>query len=309
MDASKWIRRPDPPTLPYFFALDWLDRAVEKPRFGEPYVPFGRLTAIGMLMFETGALVGHALREQLPTLTLMLGDPWTQMEQILVGYNPNAPMPHDGITSEDWYTYLRSSPAARERAAEQLLERGHSCLADYGIVQGFYKHKEPHSFFELYMYAFLHERAVAVADFDPFPEEDSAPALREFLHDWASDKEEIIGAYAHCESAMEAGLGMGAKYPDMTESLWRNTWEHPDEAEWEQWASLGLPLEKPPKPITFEERQESLLSVLRVFVDTYYPEAALIKILIALPELAEPLFGRQRPKRPAKRRARRKPGR
>ena len=268
--ASDCIHRADPPPLGYFFALDWLDRAVEKPWRGNAYVRFGPLMVAKLLMFETGAVLGHALRKRLTWLILMLADPVTLWDHVWVRTEPKEPYP---FTRQQFIAALYGSPEFRKKQTKEVRDGARSWLSNYERACG--HHATPRSFFDLYVYSDLVKQVMDESL--QLAEEvglfgggltDSTPALCDVLRRRASDKVDFMWAYCQCEEAMTAGVGVGAEYPAMIEPLWRQTWQHVDEVEWARWCSLGLPIEKPPSRITFEQRQDALISALSLFVIT-----------------------------------------
>lgn len=284
--ASDWIQRPDPPTLGYFFALDWLDRVVEKPWLGNACVRFGPLMVAKLLMFETGAVLAHALGERVTWLIPMLADPVTLFDQVWVRTEPKQPYP---FTRQQFIAALYDSPEFRKEQTQKIRDGARSWLLNYELACGL--HANPRTFVELYVYRDLAQdvwdESLQLAEEMGLLDgglTDSTPALCDLLRRRASDKVDIKWAYCQCEEAMTAGVGVGAEYPAMIEPLWRQTWQHVDEVEWARWWSLGLPIEKPPSRITFGQRQDALISALSLFVITYYFD------------LADRLFSRPRPR-------------
>lgn len=70
----------------------------------------------------------------------------------------------------------------------------------------------------------------------------------------------------------EEGIGFGSCFPELTEKMWRRTYEAIDMDQWSEARAYGLTLpEKPPK-MSFEEQEQNVLEMVATYVSEYYPE-------------------------------------
>ena len=68
------------------------------------------------------------------------------------------------------------------------------------------------------------------------------------------------------------GIGFGSCFPELTEKIWRRTYESIDMDKWSKYRSSGLVLsEKPPK-MNLEEREQMVLKMVAAYVSEHCPE-------------------------------------
>jgi hypothetical protein len=99
------------------------------------------------------------------------------------------------------------------------------------------------------------------------------PALS--LTAWQRKEVEVAHAYQSSVMSFVDGVAFGAAYADRLSSMWRHTWEHPDDEVWATWKAFGLPLNPPQAAVRFEDRCADLQAVVEITVRNQYPHIKL----------------------------------
>jgi len=79
------------------------------------------------------------------------------------------------------------------------------------------------------------------------------------------------GPLFEAEMFILEGIAFGASFPELTENLWKRSYET-DLSEWQKWRTRGLDIPEQPEPITLEEAERDFLHVVAVYVSQYVPE-------------------------------------
>ena len=125
-----------------------------------------------------------------------------------------------------------------ERRAEELMAK---CAG-----------QEPKTFFE------FHEK---VGDIDP------AELLRDGMKNVPIREALMIG-----QVGVVDGVAFGARYPELTERLYRAQYEEVDEESWHEARKYGLDVPEEPTRMPLEEREHAALLELAAFATDTYPE-------------------------------------
>ena len=68
------------------------------------------------------------------------------------------------------------------------------------------------------------------------------------------------------------GIGFGSAFPELTEKLYRNTFEKVDRDSWIEARKYGLAISEEPTIISLEEQEEIVLQMVAAYALEYYPE-------------------------------------
>ncbi|MBI4505166.1 MAG: hypothetical protein HY691_06495 [Chloroflexi bacterium] len=82
----------------------------------------------------------------------------------------------------------------------------------------------------------------------------------------------IEAAYPFGAMKVVEGVGFGARYPDLTEHLWRRSYENLDTARWQDARAHGLNIPEHPQIVRFEDREQALLLDVAGFASLHYAE-------------------------------------
>jgi len=192
--------------LHYPFIVNFLDQVFEKPRFGGPKVRFPELISIQCRLFETGAVLGRALRKVLRDLAKTFSEPGM----------------HDVLASH-------------------ITERAQQRVGWYKRLSG-----EPKSMFDFFLFTELQGKG----------------APEDAIHQWKNKRVDLALAYSICSLSMVEGIGVWVVYPELTASMWNNSWDSMDNAVWEKARDRGLLIEKPTLPVSLDDRQAIVLEAL-----------------------------------------------
>lgn len=129
--------------------------------------------------------------------------------------------------------------------------------------------KEPDTFFEFIHFKEL-ERTIGLS-------------LTDFYLAYGSKKLiKVLGEKLPLEEALFIsirmfgleGIGFGSSFPELTEKMYRNVYEHPDVdiGVWAMMRSYGLDIPEKPEIIPLEEREEALLLIVAAYAAEFYPE-------------------------------------
>jgi len=81
--------------------------------------------------------------------------------------------------------------------------------------------------------------------------------------------------FQNAEFAAAKGVVFGCYYPNLTEQLWKNTYETPtDIKSLNEFIQAGLIIDDTPKQISIEQGQQNMLPLLEEYIRTYRPEAS-----------------------------------
>ena len=68
------------------------------------------------------------------------------------------------------------------------------------------------------------------------------------------------------------GIGFGSSFPELTEKMYRNTFEKIDRDSWIEARKHGLAISEEPTIISLEEQEEIVLQMVAGYASEYYPE-------------------------------------
>jgi len=142
-------------------------------------------------------------------------------------------------------------PGKEQDLASYWQEQAQERLYSYG--------EEPGTFFDLFITT---ELATVGLRLD---------SSREFLKA-SQEKMPLKEAEPIIKLKGELGIGFGSKFPDLTEKMFRQQYERIDIGRWSEMKKYITTLTEQPPGVTFEEREQQLLSQLAVYVNEYFPE-------------------------------------
>ncbi len=68
------------------------------------------------------------------------------------------------------------------------------------------------------------------------------------------------------------GIGFGAKFPELTERMWRQTYETFDLEVWDDARRHGVDVPEEPTPIPLEQQEQEVLAQVAVYATEHFPE-------------------------------------
>jgi len=68
------------------------------------------------------------------------------------------------------------------------------------------------------------------------------------------------------------GIGFGSSFPELTERMYRNAYEHIDTGLWSEARAHGLAIPEKPEIVSLEEREATVLQIVAAYASEYYPE-------------------------------------
>jgi len=68
------------------------------------------------------------------------------------------------------------------------------------------------------------------------------------------------------------GIGFGSSFPELTEKMYRNSYENIDIDVWAKHRAHGLAIPEKPTIISLEEQEEIVLQMVAAYTSEYYPE-------------------------------------
>jgi len=68
------------------------------------------------------------------------------------------------------------------------------------------------------------------------------------------------------------GIGFGSSFPELTEKMYRNTFENIDLDVWADARAHGLAISEKPTMLSLEEQEEIVLQMVAAYTSEYYPE-------------------------------------
>lgn len=92
---------------------------------------------------------------------------------------------------------------------------------------------------------------------------------------WQGKQVDVRYAYQLSFIRFTEGLALGGAYMERFRSMWRQTWEQPDDEVWATWRAFGLPLDKPSATIKFEDRCTDLQGVVDMILRHDFPQIEL----------------------------------
>ena len=68
------------------------------------------------------------------------------------------------------------------------------------------------------------------------------------------------------------GIGFGSSFPELTEKMYRNSFENIDMDVWSKHRACGLAISEKPTIISLEEQEDIVLNMVATYASEYYPE-------------------------------------
>ena len=221
------------PTFIGFLGIPIVTQAAKKRLFGGPYIRFYDLCGVLSYLYTAGAILGRARQNKLSVLAKLFSIPGTEKENV------------DGL---------------QEEAAKRL--------SNFRSEVG----KEPDTFTEFILFREL-ESAIGLS-----------------MKDWlkANTKGKIIGNKKIMKVADEKvpleeavpsvsmfgleGIGFGSSFPELTEEMYRNSFENIDMDLWSKHRAVGLAIPEKPDVLNLEEQEKAVLQMVAAYTAEYYPE-------------------------------------
>jgi len=95
--------------------------------------------------------------------------------------------------------------------------------------------------------------------------------LQEFMKEGMEDVP-VRMAHMIGQSGVVDGVGFGARYPSLTEKMYRAQYEQIDVETWRHARKYGLDIPEEPSPVALEEREQLVLLEVATFVADAYPQ-------------------------------------
>ena len=227
------------PTLMQIFVLAWipLKQVVRKKLFRKRYITMFYYSRTLVFQYETGALLGRAMRHKLDILHKMLVRPGTDINRSIA--------------------FIQSE--AKVRLKKFTEEKG----------------KEPDTFNDFIALKELEEAAKVMGlsiDEDAYyqdPKSHLKNLGKLYGHELALDD-----VYKNILNCGLYGIGFGSSFPELTVKMYKNTYENIDinMKEWAEARSYGLNIPEKPDFIPLEEREREILAIVAGYTGEFYPE-------------------------------------
>jgi len=227
------------PTLMQIFILAWipLKQVVRKKLFRKRYITMFYYCRTLAFQYETGALLGRAMRDKLDILHKMLVKPGTDINRSIA--------------------FIQSE--AKDRLKKFTEEKG----------------KEPDTFNDFIAFKDLEEAAKVMGlsiDEDAYyqdPKSHLKNLGKLYGHELALDD-----VYKNILNCGLYGIGFGSSFPELTVRMYKNTYENinVNMKEWAEARSHGLNIPEKPDFIPLEERNKEILQNVAGYTAEFYPE-------------------------------------
>lgn len=225
------------PLLVEYFASTPLKLAVRKKLFGKRYITMFYYSRILAFQYETGALLGRAMRHKLDILHKLLVKPGTDINRSIA--------------------FIQSE--AKDRLKKYTEEKG----------------KEPDEFNDFIALKELEEAAKVMGlavDEDAYyqgPKSHLKNLGKLYGHELALDD-----VYRDILNCGYYGVGFGSSFPELTVRMYKNTYENinVNMKEWAEARSYGLNIPEKPDFIPLEEREKEVLQIVAAYTAEFYPE-------------------------------------
>ena len=223
-------------TLAEHLGGEQLSRLAQKKLFGGYEVPLLQFLPLGLWLFGKGAIFGRARRDKLDVVAKM----FVGLEAISTLLAPLG-LPKQVARSYQW-----------------VLESLRKVASD-GI--GYYRdhhRKEPESLLDLWLTSF------APPEVD-FRDLDKARGL-------AKKKIRLGMALQQSDSWLFVGISLGAIFPQLTEKMWRQSYETADHESWAQAWQAGINIPKEFTSLPLEEMEHEVLVEVASYASEYFPD-------------------------------------
>ena len=127
--------------------------------------------------------------------------------------------------------------------------------------------KEPDTFYDFILTRELKEAGIGIEEsFEAYQRGDKS------MMKAADEKVPLKDAEPLIKSFQLEGIGFGSAFPELTEKLYRNTFEKIDRDSWIEARKYGLAVPEEPTIISLEEQEEIVLQMVAGYASEYYPE-------------------------------------
>ena len=144
-----------------------------------------------------------------------------------------------------------SGPGSERDVADDIRTDASRRLSDYG--------GDPPSFFE---FVTATESDVGTADWLAKEGMEPRPVTEESVSDLREES----------QLAFLEGIGFGARFPELTETMWQGAHEFPDETAWADARAQGVDLPDVPRVTSLEEHEREALAEVASFAAEHYPD-------------------------------------
>lgn len=222
------------PTLAEYLGMTQIRSMVQKKLFGGYEVPLVQFLIVGMWLFLKGAIFGRARRDKLEVVAKMfLGLELVANAFAQLGF------PKQAASSEDW-----------------VFEYTRKVASDGMAYYRNYCKKEPESFLDLWLTSF----APPDVDFRDLQK----------MRKLAKRKIRLGVALQQADNWLLVGISFGAKFPELTEKMWRQNYEKHDPERWAFARLHGLDIPEEFTPLPLEEMEQQVLAEVTSYVTEYF---------------------------------------
>jgi len=224
------------PTLAEHLSRLQLGRLVQKKLFGGYEVPLLQFLPLGLWLFGKGAVFGRARRDRLEIVAKM----FVGLKAIGVLFE-GIGLPRQAASDDQW-----------------VLESLRKVASDGIRYYRDYHRKEPESLLDLWLTSF------SPIEFD-FRDLDKAKEL-------AKKRIRLGIALQQLDSWLFVGISLGATFPELTERMWRQSYETVNHESWARaWqARVNIPKEFTPLPL--QEMEQEVLVEVASYATKYFLE-------------------------------------
>jgi len=224
------------PTLAEHIVGEQLARLAQKKLSGGYEVPLLQFLPLGLWLFGKGAIFGRARRDKLDVVVKMFVEP----EAVSTLFAPL------GLPEQEAKSYQWDLVSLRKVASD-----GIRYYRDY-------HQKEPESLLDLLLTSFA-PREVDFRDFDK-------------ARELAKETIRLGIALQQLDSWLFIGISLGAIFPELTERMWRQSYETTDHESWELAWKAGLNIPEEFTPLPLEEMEHEVLVEVASYASEYFPD-------------------------------------
>jgi hypothetical protein len=146
-----------------------------------------------------------------------------------------------------------SDPGREREASNWLQDLAAKRIDKYG--------REPESFFDFFMTTGYEKAGVS------WP-----PASLDAIKRVDNEKIPLEQTDGTLKMFVLEGIGFGAKFPELTERMWKQTYETFDLEAWDTARRYGLDVPEEPTPLPLEQREQEVLAEVAVYATEHFPE-------------------------------------
>lgn len=226
------------PTLAEHLSRSRLEGSARKTLFGRYKVPRWHLIELGAWIFGMGAVYGRARREKLELVA-----------ELFIGLKAIG----ETFSRAGFPRHVADDGRYVLEALRKIASDG---LRHYRDSLG----KDPESLNDLLL-----------TSFSPRELDYRNP---EILLRLRHERVGISTALQQLDAWLFAGISLGAFFPDLTERMWKNSYEQVDHKVWELAYKSGLEIPKEFTPLPLDEIEKDVLLDVATYIAEYFPELA-----------------------------------